>query len=75
MKMPVKLWQSCFCNGSVKPKKRLTQGSYRHGLTTLNGIDFFPEDFLNIKFKYNKKLGDDELQQIVDDDLAENDFI
>ncbi|TNV74236.1 hypothetical protein FGO68_gene11599 [Halteria grandinella] len=68
-RLPVKIWTSCFCNGTVKQKKKINNSGLKKrqqhfGLTTINGIDYFPEDFLNIKAKYNKKEEDDNLQQI-----------
>lgn len=48
-------------------------GLIHQGLTSLNGIDYFPEVFLNSKYKFNMKK-EQEAEQVVNDEMLMNAF-
>jgi hypothetical protein len=61
--MPIKLLSSCFCTGG---SKRISSQALKTGLTSKNGIDYFPEEFILIP---KKKKADDDDQ--IREDLVE----
>lgn len=55
IRRPIKLIDSCFCGGISNTNTR-SSSFVRAGLTTKNGFDFFPEEFIPTKKKLLKKL-------------------
>lgn len=59
IRRPIKLLDNCLCTpGSSNNQNQRRSTAIRGGLTTKNGIDFFPEEFLPDKKKAKKLKGD-----------------
>ncbi|CDW87477.1 fha domain [Stylonychia lemnae] len=59
IKRPIKIFNNCICSSSANNnninEKQRRSSSIKGGLTTKNGIDFFPEEFLPDRKKLLKK--------------------
>eukprot|EP00347_Sterkiella_histriomuscorum_P023422 403334699 len=84
IRRPIRLLDNCFCSPSQtnNNQSQRRSNSVKGGLTTINGVDFFPEEFLPDKKKIKKlkneshfKLGTDKNQhtafqsEVFDDQL------
>lgn len=61
IRRPIKILDSCFCTPGSNNNNNLLRksSSLKSGLTTRNGIDFFPEEFLPDKKKNSRKSKND----------------
>jgi hypothetical protein len=58
IRYPINIFSSCLCLGNGNKKIPLAPKNIKSGMTTKNGINFFPEEFLPLP-KKGRKLDDD----------------
>lgn len=68
IRYPINLLSNCFCVSSASRKIPVAPKNMLTGMTSKNGIDFFPEEFLAITNKCKKE----EDNILIQDDLTEN---
>jgi hypothetical protein len=54
VKYPISLFSSCLCVSTGPKKIPVVPKNILIGMTTKNGIDFFPEEFVSVVKKFKK---------------------